>query len=64
MKFLLAIWEFIAGDSKRAPIAVAIALAVAFGLTRYTLFPSLSAGIAFAIIVALGLTAAVFEREG
>jgi len=61
VKFLAAIWEFIAGDSKRAPLAVALALAVAFALTRSSL-PSLAAGIAFAAIVALGLAAAVFER--
>jgi hypothetical protein len=62
VKFLAAIWAFIAGDSKRAPIAVGLALAVAFALTRSSAVPSLVAGIAFAAIVALGLAAAVFER--
>ena len=56
-----AIWEFIAGDSRRAPIAVAVAIAVAFVLLR-TPAPSVVAGAAFAAIVALGLAAAVFER--
>ena len=61
MKQLAAIWEFIAGDSRRAPVAVAVAIAVAFVLLR-TSVPSVVAGAAFAAIVALGLAATVFER--
>ena len=56
-----AIWEFIAGDSRRAPIAVALAIVVAIVLIRTTPGSAL-AGLAFACIVALGLAAAVFER--
>ncbi len=58
---LSAIWEFIAGDSRRAPVAVAVAVLVAVVLLR----SSVSSGIvaaAFAAVIALGLTAAVFER--
>jgi hypothetical protein len=58
---LAAIWEFIAGDSRRAPAAVAIAIVVAIVLVR-TAPASAIAGVAFACIVALGLAAAVFER--
>lgn len=58
---LYAIWEFIAGDSRRAPLAVALAVLVAAVLLR----SSISSGVVaatFAGIIALGLTAAVFER--
>ncbi len=58
---LAAIWQFIAGDSRRAPAAVAVAIIVAIVLVRTTP-ASAVAGIAFACIVALGLAAAVFER--
>jgi len=58
---IAAIWEFIAGDSRRAPVAVAIAIVVAIVLVR-TAPASSIAGVAFACIVALGLAAAVFER--
>lgn len=56
-----AVWEFIAGDSRRAPLAVAIAIVVAIVLVR-TAPASSIAGVAFACIVACGLAAAVFER--
>ena len=59
---LAAIWEFIAGDSRRAPIAVALAVLVAFGLLRASVSSSVVAA-AFACIIALGLAAAVFERQ-
>jgi hypothetical protein len=58
---LAAIWEFIAGDSRRAPAAVAIAIIVAIVLLRTT-SATVLAGVAFACIVAMGLAAAVFER--
>jgi hypothetical protein len=58
---LAAIWDFIAGDSRRAPAAVAIAIVVAIVLVRTTPSTALP-GVAFAGIVALGLAAAVFER--
>jgi hypothetical protein len=55
-----AVWEFIAGDSRRAPVAVALAIIVTIVLVRNTPASSLP-GFAFACIVALGLAAAVFE---
>jgi hypothetical protein len=58
---IAAVWEFIAGDSRRAPVAVAIAVGVTFALLRGSA-PSVVAGAAFAAIVALGLAASVFER--
>jgi len=63
VKFLAAIWAFIAGDSKVAPLAVALALVVAIVL-RQSPVASLVAGVAFAAIVALGLAASIFERPG
>jgi hypothetical protein len=62
VKFLAAIWAFIAGDSKVGPLAVALALVVAIVL-RQSPVASLVAGMAFAAIVALGLAASVFERS-
>jgi hypothetical protein len=58
---LAAIWEFIAGDSRRSPIAVALAVAVAVVLLRGAV-PSFVVAAAFAGIIALGLAAAVFEQ--
>ena len=59
---LAAIWQFIAGDSRRAPFAVVLAVAVAVVLLR-TSTPSLVVAVTFAGIIALGLAAAVFERS-
>ncbi len=58
---LAAIWEFIAGDSRRAPIAVALAVLVAV-LLLHTSVASGVVAATFACIIALGLAAAVFER--
>jgi hypothetical protein len=61
VKLATAIWSFIAGDSRRAPIAVALAVAVAAVLVH----AGTSSGIVattFAGMIALALTAAVFER--
>jgi hypothetical protein len=58
---IAAIWEFIAGDSRRAPVAVALAVAVAFVLLRSSVSSTIVA-VAFAGVIALGLAAAVFER--
>lgn len=57
-----AIWEFIAGDSRLAPVAVALAIAVAVALLRSSVAGGVVA-LAFPAIIALGLTAAVFERR-
>jgi hypothetical protein len=58
---LAAIWEFIAGDSRLAPIAVALALLVAVVLLHASVASGVVAAV-FACVIALGLTAAVFER--
>jgi hypothetical protein len=58
---LAGIWEFIAGDSRRAPAAVALAVLVAVVLLRGAV-PSGVVAATFAGIIALGLAAAVFER--
>lgn len=57
-----AIWEFIAGDSRRAPAAVALAIAVVVVLLRISA-PSSVVAVSFAAIIALGLAAAVFEQR-
>ena len=59
---LRAIWEFIAGDSRRAPLAVALAIVVAVLLVRTAALHGAALGAIFALIIALGLTASVFER--
>ncbi|HEY0395187.1 MAG TPA: hypothetical protein VGD01_11895 [Candidatus Elarobacter sp.] len=59
---LAAIWEFIAGDSRLAPVAVAIAVILALVLLRSGA-PSAVVGPSFAAVVACGLAAAVFERR-
>ncbi len=56
-----AIWEFIAGDSRFAPIAVAAAVIVAVVLLRTSVASGIVAA-TFACIIAMGLAAAVFER--
>jgi hypothetical protein len=56
------IWEFIAGDSRRAPLAVAVAVCVAVVLLRTSVASGVVAA-TFACIIALGLAAAVFERQ-
>jgi hypothetical protein len=58
---LAAIWEFIAGDSRRSPVAVALAVLVAVVLLRTSVASGVVAA-TFACIIALGLAAAVFER--
>ena len=58
---IAAVWEFIVGDSKFAPIAVALALGIAFVLVKSSV-PSDIVAATFAAIIALGLAAAVFER--
>jgi hypothetical protein len=59
---LVAIWEFIAGDSRRAPLAVALAVVVAVVLLRSSVSSAVVAT-AFAGIIALGLAASVFEAR-
>lgn len=56
-----ALWNFVAGGSRVTPVATAIAVATTVLLLR----AGVSAGIVgatLAVVVALGLIAAVFER--
>ncbi len=59
---LAAVWEFIAGDSRLAPLAVAVAVTVSIVLLR-TSVPSGVVAMTFPCIIALGLAASVFERR-
>lgn len=56
-----AIWDFIAGESRVAPLGVAIAVAVAAVLVRADARPELT-GALFAGAIAIALAASVFER--
>jgi hypothetical protein len=57
-----AIWEFIAGDSRLAPLAVALAVVISVVLLR-TSVPSGLVAMTFPCIIALGLAASIFERR-
>ena len=59
---LAAIWEFIAGESRLGPLAVAVAIAAALVLLRAPGVSGALVGAVFAVIVAAGLAASVFER--
>lgn len=61
MKLATTVWSFIAGDSRLAPVAVALAVAVAAVLLHAGTGSGVVA-VTFAGIIALGLAAAVFER--
>jgi len=61
VKALHAIWDFVAGGSRVTPVATAVAVVVTLLLLRAGVAGPL-AGAALAVIVALGLTAAVCER--
>lgn len=57
-----AVWAFVAGDSKRAPLAVAGAVALVVVLERAAPAAGPWIGVVFVAAIALGLVAAVFER--
>jgi hypothetical protein len=59
---IAAIWEFLAGDSKRGPLAVLVAIVVAVVLLRSGVASPIVAA-AFAGTIALGLAASVFEPQ-
>lgn len=59
---LAAIWEFIAGDSRLAPVAVALGVVISVVLLRASV-PSGVVAMTFPCIIALGLAASVFERR-
>jgi hypothetical protein len=56
-----AIWSFVAGDSKRAPLAVLAAVVLALGLERFAPQAGPWIGVAFVAVLVAGLVAAVFE---
>jgi hypothetical protein len=57
-----AIWSFIAGDSRRAPLAVAVAVAAVVALQRFAPSAGAWSGALLVAIVAAGLIAGVFEK--
>jgi hypothetical protein len=57
---LRAIWEFVAGDSLRGPLALVLAIGAVVALQRSG-FPT-AAMLAFPLIIGAGLAASVFER--
>ena len=59
-----AIWSFIAGDSRRAPAAVAAAVVVTLVLQRCAPAGWPGTGPLYVAVIAAGLVAGVFERTG
>jgi LytS/YehU family sensor histidine kinase len=57
-----AIWAFVAGDSRLAPLGVALAVGLAAGLVRFAPGAGAWIGAAFVATIAAGLVAGVFER--
>ena len=59
---LRALWAFIAGDSRFAPIGVAVAVAAVVVIRQYGSGTAQLIGPIFVAILALGLMAAVGEK--
>jgi hypothetical protein len=59
---LKAIWSFIAGDSLRAPLGVALAVGLAALLERFAPAAGGWIGVFFVAAIAASLVAGVFER--
>ncbi|GAC1407858.1 MAG: hypothetical protein NVSMB64_15260 [Candidatus Velthaea sp.] len=59
---LRAIWSFIAGDSRRGPALVAVAIGVVILLVRFGPASTAFTGFIFFALIAAALIAAVFER--
>ena len=59
-----AIWSFIAGDSRLAPLGVAAAIVLAVLLERFAPAAGGWTGVLFVAVLAAGLVAGVFERTG
>ncbi|MDE2572408.1 MAG: hypothetical protein KGM44_07800 [bacterium] len=60
---LEAIWAFVAGESRLAPLGVLIAIVAALLMGRFAPGNGALSGIVFVVIVAAGLVAGVFERR-
>jgi hypothetical protein len=58
---LQAIWTFIAGDAKRAPAAVAAAVALVVAAHHWAPAAGAWIGVLFVGTIAAGLVASVFE---
>ncbi|MGD0474365.1 MAG: hypothetical protein ABSB70_14295 [Candidatus Velthaea sp.] len=58
-----AIWTFVAGDSRRAPAAVAAAVVAALALQRLAPAAGIWTGVIFVAMIAAGLVAGVFEPQ-
>jgi hypothetical protein len=56
------IWEFIAGDSRRAPLGVLVAILTAAALLHLTTARGPMIGAVFVFIILVGLASAVFEE--
>jgi hypothetical protein len=59
---LAAVWQFIAGDSRFTPMAVALAVVISVVLLRMSV-PNGVVAMTFPCIIALGLAASIFERR-
>lgn len=57
-----AVVRFVAGDSRRGPLATLLGVALAAVLARLPGVPSVVAGVTLFAAVVLGLVASVFER--
>ena len=57
-----AIWSFIAGDSRRAPLAVAVAVAAVVAVRHVAPGAGAWTGVLFVAIVAAGVVAGAFEK--
>jgi hypothetical protein len=57
------VWDFVAGESRRTPLCVALAVIAAVAVTR--LVPGIGtwSGVVFMAILAFGLVLGVFERS-
>lgn len=64
MRFLTALWEFVAGESRLAPIGLLVAVLTAAALVRAASPPGPVVGIVYVAIVVAALLAGVFERTG
>jgi hypothetical protein len=57
-----AVWDFIAGESRRAPLGVAIAVITAVAVTKVAPNAGAWVGVMFVAILVAGLIAGVFEK--